>query len=75
MQTQTNVVFSCHEVRVRNQHSSDVRTGSLNCELTSVMIALIDSNFANISSWVPLSPPIIDDIWKNIIGNPDVYYE
>lgn len=60
---------------MRNQRSSDGRTGSLNCELTSVMIALIDSNFANISSWVPLSPPIMDDIWKDIISQDDVCYE
>jgi len=63
IQTQTNVVFSYYRIRVRRQHSSDRRTGSLNCELTSVIIALIDSSFANMSSWVPLSPPIMDDIW------------
>jgi hypothetical protein len=37
-------------------------TGSLNCTLTSVMMARIDSSLANMSSWEPMSPPIMEDI-------------
>jgi hypothetical protein len=44
-----------------------ILTGSLNCELTSVITARIDSSLANMSSCDVASPPIMLDILTRLL--------
>lgn len=57
MHTQTNVVRSCASQMVRRASG---RTGSLNCLLTSSIVARMPSSFSNISDGL-LCMPIIDE--------------